>query len=157
MLMIFLILFFVVVTKADNDQPFYDFDLDHVENINSYSFKTDVLRSNRVTILEHYAGYYMRCYYNKFFYLKKFSLFISFFYAGWCSTCRTFKITWKEFAILTKLWHAKVLRVAAIDCVSIVNDMEVCRKNEITSYPKFRMYWGNNKKDFLFLLKIIYL
>jgi hypothetical protein len=105
-----------MIAKADN-QAMYDLELDHIEEINSYTFKSNVLRSNRATILEHYAS--------------------------WCGTCQAFKITWKEFANLTRLWHAKVLRVAAIDCVSIVNDIEVCRKNDITSYPRFRMYWGN--------------
>jgi hypothetical protein len=107
---------FVVITKTEY-QAMYDLELDHIEEINSYTFESNVLRSNRATILEHYAS--------------------------WCGTCQAFKITWKEFANLTRLWHAKVLRVAAIDCVSIVNDIEVCRKNDIASYPRFRMYWGN--------------
>ena len=107
-----LILSLIVIKKATSE--FYDLSVDHIEVVNSYGFKKNILHSNRVTILE--------------------------FFVSWCGTCNSFKIVWKTFANLTILWQKKVLRVAAIDCDSIVNDFEVCQKNDVLDYPRFRMF-----------------
>jgi hypothetical protein len=44
-----------------------------------------------------------------------------------------------EVAKETKLWHEKVIRVAAINCGDSFND-EICTKHEIQYYPTLKLF-----------------
>jgi thiol-disulfide isomerase/thioredoxin len=110
---IFLILIFTLATAKK--EQFYKFNVDNIEEYKIEEFKNNVLNSNRVTIIE--------------------------FYADWCGSSKKFRPFWREFANDTKLWHNRVLRVAALDCVfedEWVN--EICDANDVNDYPQFKFY-----------------
>lgn len=123
---LFISVFCIQITNQKPPQ-FYEYAIDNIEDLSDDQFKENVLNSYKVTYLE--------------------------FYANWCSFSRKFIPRWKQFANETKLWHKKVLRVAAIDCY-YRSPNEICAINNITEAPqmkfvKFLLSFNNNFITFL--------
>ena len=62
------------------------------------------------------------------------------FYASWCGYCRNFAPTFKEFSREVVGWK-DVLRIAAIDCGDQINNEEICKHANITSFPTIKYYF----------------
>jgi hypothetical protein len=91
---------------------FYTPDIDHIEVFEAETFRSNVLNSNKATIME--------------------------FYADWCSYSKRFIPHWKNFANETILWQKNVVRIAALNCAELGN--EICWRNGVYEYPQFKLY-----------------
>ena len=96
---------------------FYEPSVDHIEVYDVEGFKKNVLNSDKATIIE--------------------------FYANWCGYSKNFIPHWKNFANETKLWHKNVIRVAAMDCYDV--DNEICWSNAVLMYPMFMLYHARTR------------
>ena len=108
-------IFLIFTLSSAKKEQFYNFSVDHIEEYKIQEFKSNVLNSNRITLIK--------------------------FYADWCGSSKKFRPHWRQFANDTKLWQKRVLRVAALDCVfedDWVN--EICDANDVNDYPQFRLY-----------------
>ena len=94
-------------------ESLYDPLKDDIELLNATSYNQVIFNSERATFAECYAH--------------------------WCGACQKYAKHWKEFAKETKLWHSKVLRVAAINCGDSFND-KTCREHGVHYYPTLKLY-----------------
>ncbi|OQR69421.1 sulfhydryl oxidase 1-like [Tropilaelaps mercedesae] len=67
------------------------------------------------------------------------------FYNSWCGHCIRYAPIFKEYANDVKGWQSAV-DIGVINCASNIN-LEVCRDQEITSYPSIKMYWDGGAKN----------
>ena len=56
-----------------------------------------------------------------------------------CGACQRYAAHWKAISKMTKMWHSKVIRVAAINCGDRAND-ETCREHNILTYPTIKIF-----------------
>ena len=111
MLKLIIIISFIFV-RAEYPQ-FYDFKNDSIEEYSEDQFLSNVINSNKASIIE--------------------------FYANWCGYSQMFIPHWKNFANETKLWQKVVLRVGALDCFrNKTND--ICWRNNAHEFPQFLLY-----------------
>ncbi len=96
---------------------FYKKD-DPVHAVDGESFYTDVLYSDRISVVK--------------------------FYAHWCGQSYYFVPHYIRFANDTRLWHANILHVAILDCAvdayKAEESLKICNANRANEYPLFYFY-----------------
>lgn len=103
----------VQIARGVKIPSLYDPLKDDIEELNATSFNATIFNSERATLIENYAH--------------------------WCGACQRFAPHWREIAKLTKLWHQRVLRIAAINCGDPFNG-DVCRQHDIKYYPTIKLF-----------------
>lgn len=104
------------------------------KSVNSYSMepRTEGLynTNDKVVILNAY-NFYSNVYYSNSSWIVK-------FYSNWCGHCIRYTPIWKAFGQSVQELNS-IVRVAALDCANDINS-EICRNNQVTSYPDLRFF-----------------
>ncbi len=100
---------------ALSDIPVFYTENDHIETVDTSTFYSDVLDSDRVSLVE--------------------------FYANWCYYSKQFRVHYKAIANETKLWN-RYVRITAIDCGLEKVNGDLCWASNFTVYPTFKFIPG---------------